>query len=336
MLLFFQFVLCVFLIVVIGTQLSRSADVLAEKTGLGRTWVGAILLAGATSLPELATGISAVVVLNAPNLAVGGIFGSCLFNLLILALLDIFTGPAPLLQRAQISHALAAGLGSILIGVAVVGILLGQTKNNLTFGWVGFPSLVLLLLYFTSARIIAQFEFRRRAEVLVEEAEVFQYEYIRPKQAYFTFTFLSVAIVILGVWLSSLGDRIATVTGLGQSFIGSLVLAATTSLPEVIAGLAAIRLNALDLAVSNIFGSNIFNMAILGIYDLAYLQGDLWLNVSSIHIFTAIVAMMMTSVAIVGLIYRAARPSRLYITWDGLTLITLYIGGMYIIYIIPS
>ncbi|WP_242046314.1 MULTISPECIES: hypothetical protein [Calothrix] len=50
------------------------------------------------------------------------------------------------------------------------------------------------------------------------------------------------------------------------------------------------------------------------------------------HIFTAVVALMMTSVAIVGLIYRAARPSRLYLSWDGLALITLYIGGMYIIY----
>jgi cation:H+ antiporter len=87
-----------------------------------------------------------------------------------------------------------------------------------------------------------------------------------------------------------------------------------------------------DLAVSNIFGSNIFNMAILGVYDIAYFRGDLWSHISSVHIFTAIVALIMTSVAIVGLIYRAARPSRLYISWDGLSLIALYIGGMYIIY----
>ncbi len=110
MLLLIQVVLCVILVIVVATRLSQSADVLAEKTGLGRTWVGAILLAGATSLPELATGVSAVLIFNAPDLAAGGIFGSCLFNLFLLALLDIFTGPGPLFQRAQISHGLAAGL----------------------------------------------------------------------------------------------------------------------------------------------------------------------------------------------------------------------------------
>ncbi len=332
MLLLIQVIVCVLLVIIVGTWLSRSADIIAEKTGLGRSWVGAILLAGATSLPELAVGISAVVVFNAPDLAAGGIFGSCLFNLFILALLDIVTGPDPLLRRAQISHALAAGLGSLLLGIAAAGILLGQRNNNLMLGWVGIPSIVLFVLYLISARIIAQFELRRRAEVLEQEVEVFQYEHISRRQSYIIFALLALAIVVLGVWLAALGDRIATVTGLGQSFIGALLLAATTSLPEVVAGVAAVRLNAVDLAVSNVFGSNIFNMGILSIYDLTYLQGDLWSNVSSVHIFTAIVAMMMTSVAIVGLIYRAARPSRIYITWDGMALILLYIGGMYVIY----
>ncbi|NWF62617.1 MAG: sodium:calcium antiporter [Fischerella sp.] len=332
MLLLIQVVLCIVLVVIVGTWLSRSADILAEKTGLGRTLVGAILLAGVTSLPELATGISAVAVFNAPDLAAGGIFGSCLFNLFILALLDIVTGPEPLFQRAHISHGLAAGLGSILLGIAAAGMLLAQSNYNLTLGWVGIPSILLFVVYFQSTRIIAQFERRRRAEVLEVEAEVFQYEHIKRQQAYLMFGLLSAAIVVLGVWLAFLGDRVAAVTGLGESFIGALLLAATTSLPEVVAGLAAIRLNAVDLAVSNIFGSNIFNMAILGVYDIAYFRGDLWSHISSVHIFTAIVALIMTSVAIVGLIYRAVRPSRLYISWDGLSLIALYIGGMYIIY----
>ncbi len=147
MLLLIQIVLCVILVVIVGTWLSQSADVLAEKTGLGRTWVGAILLAGATSLPELATGVSAVVVFNAPDLAAGGIFGSCLFNLFLLALLDIFSGPEPLLKRAQISHTLAAGLGCVLLGVSAAGMLL-RTDNNLTLGWVGIPSIVSIVLQY--------------------------------------------------------------------------------------------------------------------------------------------------------------------------------------------
>lgn len=333
MLLFLQVIVCVGLVVIVGTKLSQSADVLAEKTRLGRNWVGAILLAGATSLPELATGVSAVAGFNAPDLAVGGVLGSCLFNLLLLAILDIFTGPEPLLRRAAISHGLAAGLGCVMLGIAAIGILLAQAGTPLTIAWFGVPSTVLMILYLVSARLIAQFELRRRREVLEQEAEVFQYNHIKPMQAYLTFTLLAGAIVVLGVWLASLGDQVATVTRLGQSFVGALLLAAATSLPEFVASLAAIRLNAVDLAVSNLFGSNLFNLAILGIYDLVYLRGNLLVNINhSVHLFTAIVAIVMTAIALVGLIYRAARRSRLYLTWDGLGLIMLYLGGMYVIY----
>ncbi len=333
MLLFLQVIICVGLVIVVGTKLSQSADVLAEKTGLGHNWVGAILLAGATSLPELATGISAVAVFDAPDLAVGGVLGSCLFNLLLLAILDIFTGPEPLLHRAQISHGLAAGLGCVMLGSAALGIVLAQAGTPLTIAWWGFPSIVLIILYLASARIIAQFELRRRQQVLEQEAETFQYDHIKPRQAYFSFTLLAVAIVVLGVWLASLGDQVAAVTGLGQSFVGALLLAAATSLPELVASLAAIRLNAVDLAVSNLFGSNLFNLAILGIYDLVYLRGNLLTDINhSVHLFTTIVAIMMTAIALTGLLYRSARRSRLYLTWDGVGLIVLYLGGMYIIY----
>ena len=191
---------------------------------------------------------------------------------------------------------------------------------------------LLIGLYAVSAFMIAQFEMRRRAEVLEEEAEAFQYEHISSKKAYIKFLVLASAIVFIGVWLAYLGEEIAVRTGIGESFVGALLLAAATSLPEVVSSLAAIKLDAVDLAVSNVFGSNLFNLAILGTYDLFYLPGNLLDNVNQIHIFTGIIGMVMTSVAITGLIYNAARRTRLYITWDGITLIILYVGAMYTIY----
>ncbi|MDJ0735950.1 MAG: sodium:calcium antiporter [Nostocaceae cyanobacterium] len=334
MLLFIQVILCIVLVIFVGSKLSQAADVLAEKTGLGRTWVGSILLAGATSLPELATGVGAVALLDppAPDLAVGGIFGSCLFNLLILGLLDIFCGGDPLLKRAQISHGLAASFGCVMLGVAAGGMLMAENGTNLTLGWVGVPSIFLMMLYVVSAHTIAQFEIRRRNQVLQEEAEMYQYEHIKPQKAYVMFALFSLGIVVLGVWLAYLGEEVAVVTGLGESFVGALLLAAATSLPEVVASMTALKLDAIDLAVSNVFGSNLFNLAILGSYDLFYLRGNLLKNVGHIHVLTGIVAMVMTSVAIIGLIYNATRRTRLYITWDGITLIILYIVGMYAVY----
>lgn len=328
-----QVVVCVLLIILTGSLLSRSADVLAEKTGLGRTWVGAVLLSGATSLPELATGLSAIWVFQATDLAVGGIFGSCLFNLLILAILDIFTGPQPLLTQAQISHGISAGLGCVMLGIAALGMLSADHGESLQIAWFTIPSVLLVLLYVVSAFLIAQFEMRRRAQVLEQESELYEYDDIPASRAYLTFAGLAVAIVLLGIWLAGIGDRVATVTGLGQSFVGALLLAGATSLPEVVASISAIRLNAVDLAVSNVFGSNLFNMAILGIYDLFYVQGSLFGNVNHyVHIFSATVAIVMTAIALVGLIYRATHRSRIYFTWDVIGLIGFYLIGMYIIY----
>jgi cation:H+ antiporter len=115
------------LVIVVGTLLWRYADILAEKTGLGRTWAGAVLLAGATSLPELATGTSAVAVIGDINLAAGGVLGSCLFNLLLLALLDLANGREPLFRNASLGHILSAGLSGALLALVMLSLYTTQT-----------------------------------------------------------------------------------------------------------------------------------------------------------------------------------------------------------------
>ncbi|MEO1184926.1 MAG: sodium:calcium antiporter, partial [Cyanobacteria bacterium J06636_27] len=171
--LWIQVIICIALVIAVSSKLSQSADMVAEKSGWGRNWVGAILLAGSTSLPELATGISAVNYLDAPDLAAGGIFGSCLFNLMILAILDIYTGGGPLFQQAQVSHGLAAGLGSLMLGIGGAGIFLASRNLDPVVGWVSVPSIILIVVYLVSARLIAKFERRRRNEVLEQESEAF-------------------------------------------------------------------------------------------------------------------------------------------------------------------
>ena len=91
---------CTALIVFSGAKLSRYGDILAGKTGLGRTWIGVVLMASVTSLPELITGLGSVTYAGVPDIAVGDVLGSCAFNLLILALLDVLQRPLPLSTRA--------------------------------------------------------------------------------------------------------------------------------------------------------------------------------------------------------------------------------------------
>ena len=128
--LWIQFVICVVIVVAASSRLSRYADVIAEKTGLGRAWVGAILLAGVTSLPELVSGVTAVTVLNAPNLAIGGIVGSNLFNLTLIAVMDVAYQPGSILSRAQDGHILSGGLGILLMGLIARAPLVGTGLNG--------------------------------------------------------------------------------------------------------------------------------------------------------------------------------------------------------------
>ncbi len=333
MVVWLQFIICAGLVVLVGIMLSRYADVLAEKTGLGRSWVGAVLLAGATSLPELATGISAVVVVGDVNLAAGGVIGSCLFNLALIAILDLSSGTTPLLKRAHISQILAAGLGCILLTSVTASLYITQTLTVPALGWIGIPSILILAIYILSVRMLSFYEKRRAQEVLEQQAEIYQYANISMTRAVTVFALSAAAMCGLGLWLAELGNQITAITGLGASFVGAIFLAMATSLPELVASLTAMRIGAVDLAISNIFGSNIFNIAALAIYDIVYLKGNIWAEMAPIHGFTAVASALMTALAIVGLVYQATKKPRWFVSWAGLMLIMLYIGSMYVVYI---
>jgi cation:H+ antiporter len=327
-----EFVVCAVLIVAVSTALSRYGDVLAEKTGLGRAWVGAILLAGVTSLPEMVSGVSAVAWLHAPNLAAGSILGSCLFNLALIALMDLLYQPGSILAKAQEGHILSAGLGVLFLGGVGVGALLGSGLSG--FGVLGFSfvSLAIVILYFVGARLIALFEQRRLVEVLEQGAEIRQYDQISAARAYTVFILSAAMVVALGIWLASVGDRLSAQTGLSRSFVGALFLAASTSLPEVASSLAAVRMGAIDLAISNALGSNLFNVMLLAVFDLADGRGNFWTAVSSATALSAVIAVMMTGVVVVSLIYRASPRTPYRFNWDGVALIAMYAGAMAVLY----
>ena len=132
-----QFLLCLTLIGYAGVKLSRYGDVIADKTGLGGTWIGLVLLASVTSLPELVTGISSVAVVKVPEIAVGDILGSCVFNLLIIVILDFLHRGESVYTRTSQGHILSAGFGIMLIGFAGFSILLSSQGENLALGHMG-------------------------------------------------------------------------------------------------------------------------------------------------------------------------------------------------------
>ena len=139
-----QFVVCTALILVSGWRLSFYGDIIAEKTGLGRTWIGVVLIASVTSLPELITGVSSVAIFNLPNIAAGDVLGSCMFNILIIAMLDFMSGSTPLSARAHQGQILAAGFGILLLALVILSLLGSSAIPRL--GWVSISSVVFIFV----------------------------------------------------------------------------------------------------------------------------------------------------------------------------------------------
>jgi cation:H+ antiporter len=303
-----------------GVRLSRYGDMIAEKTGVGGTFVGLLLMAGVTSLPELITGTSAVVVYGARDIAAGDAIGSCMFNLLILAWLDV-RHEVPLSTRIHQGHTLTAAFGIVQLGLVVLAIVAGPHAPVL--GWFGLHSLVFIGIYVLSMRTIYLFERARLGAVSKELAAQESYKHVSVRQAVLFYVATASVLVAAAAYLPGLGESLARVSGLGSSFVGSLFVAATTSLPEIVVSVAAARMGAVDMAAANLFGSNLFNVAILGIDDLVDVHGSLLQAVSPVHVVTASAAIMMTGVAIVGLTFRASRK-RFRLSWDTIAIATIY------------
>jgi cation:H+ antiporter len=156
-----QFGACAAIIPVAGARLSRYGDVMADKTGLSGSWIGLIVLATVTSLPELATGISAVTAAGVPNIAVGDVLGSCVFNLAILAVVEALHRREPIYARASQGHILSAAFGIVLLGIAGLGIVLGPHAGGLAIGHVGAYAPVIVVIYVVA--IGAVFRYERQA-----------------------------------------------------------------------------------------------------------------------------------------------------------------------------
>jgi cation:H+ antiporter len=324
-----EFVICTAVVVYSGANLSRYGDVLAEKLGLGRVWIGAVMLASATSLPELATGISSVTIADAPDIAVGDIFGSCVFNMLLLAMLDALHRPAPISSVAEHSNIFTAAFGIVMISMA--GVVLHADAASPALGWIGLLSVEIVIVYMISIRLIFEFEKRRRRTAKEGEAPSLMYGKLSKKDAIVGYAVNSVIVVIAASFLPTIGKGISEQMGISQGFVGNVFIAATTSLPELVVSISALRLGAVDLAIGNLFGSNVFNIFILAIDDFLYLKGPLLQHVSDAHIIPAFTACAMTAVAILGLMYRRQHKT-FFIAWDSMGIVLLYISNLMYLY----
>jgi len=327
-----MFMLCIQLIalgavvVVAGTFLPRYTDVMASSWGLSRTLAGIVLLALATSLPELVIGCGSAL-LPAPNLALGDPLGSCLMNLLILAILDLmYRSRQSMLSRQSAAHALA-GVSTMLLAGLVIALVVIDTP--LVFWRFSAGAVAIAVTYVFCLRLIAVDQ-RIGAEDVDEQDEAAPDLTLR--HATIGYIVAAAAILVAGPLLSDRADELATRTGLGGTFVGSLGLAFVTSLPEVSTTRGAVKMGSVDLAVGNVFGSNAFNLLIILPIDLCY-GGGILAAVESTHALTAAAIVIATAITVLGMLYRAEKRY-LLMEPDAALVIAVVLGAYALLYFV--
>lgn len=300
----FAFGVATLVIVIAGSRLARTADELADRTGMGEALFGVLLLAAVTSLPDFVATLSAALDAR-PDLAMSNVMGSMAANLLFLGIADV------IYRRANLEHAAASS--SMLIQAALLIMLLTLPLLAITTPAASIRGLhpitpVIVVAYLFGLHLVRSAQTRpmwfprNTRQTVPDEPEPNRGGGVAT--AWLAFVFLAAVTGVAGWVLMDAGKVISDQTGLSDSLVGGLFTALATSSPELVTTIAAIRHGALTLAVSNIFGTNCFNILVVAAADVAYPGGSIYQEMGPGQMIWGLVSILMTAVLLLGMVRR--------------------------------
>jgi cation:H+ antiporter len=335
-LLLVEFLLAGGLVLALSIRLTHEADQLERLTPLSEMWIGMLLLAFVTSLPEAVNSIGATLMDGALDLGVGNLTGSNMFNVLIIVVLDLVQGSGPILLLVKDSQVFIVAAGILLmalVGGAIASYI--PLEGLPTPGvWTGVAFSVAIFIGF----LVVSWLLVTRDDGPPAPDEVPDIAVAAPppapgslKRTIIIFAATAVAVVFSSIWLLHICDAMAirpitlgkSSFTLGHSFVGSFLLALATSLPELFVSLGALKLGRVNMSVANIFGSNIMNMSFIPIMHLVSGQASFYSAISPASIVMLFAAIIMSTLFIVGLLAKSKR-SFLFLGWEACTILVIY------------
>lgn len=321
---FFALVVVGVLVFLVASRLSRHADAVADETGLGGLWIGTVLLAASTSLPEVFTAVNAAL-LDAPDIGVGDILGANMVNMLILAALDLVFARRRILDHVHKEHAQFGLLGMVLMAMAGSAIIVGGWAR---IGHVGLETIMIAAVYLGVLRFLYRQGVQSRAVGLIDTKPVNR---LRLRGAAVGFGLGTAGLLVLTPLLVLSAESISLETGISTTFVGTLLVGLLTTLPELSTTFSAIRLGAFNLAVGNLFGSVMFNLVILLLMDLAYARGPLLGLVTRDHLYTIVLGVALLALGVVAIL-RRGRPRALPFRIENILIVAIYLLGVFLLY----
>jgi cation:H+ antiporter len=310
-----------------GAQLARAGEEIAERTRLSRLLVGMLLVAGATSLPELTISVTAAIH-RAPDLALGNLLGESMANMAVLALIDLLHR-GRVWPHVEIGHARVASIAIVLAAIVTMGII---SPTGISLGWVGVETVVVFAVYAAGVAWMRRSPSGRFGESQALPQPTGWAGPLRAGGRAWTRFGLAALLILVGApVVAHVAGEIAEVSGLGETFVGTALLALVTASPELVASVAAVRIGAYDLAVGNLFGSVGVNLALLLAVDVAFTPGPLLAAVEPGHAVSGVGVILLMSLALAALVHGLETRVR-RLEPDAVALLAVYAALLYAVW----
>ena len=327
------FLVSAFVIAIAGSKMTKVADRLADKTGLGEALVGAIFLGGSTSLPGIVTSVTAAAN-NYPELAISNAIGGIAAQTAFLGIADI------VYPKANLEHA-AASLANLTQGTLLITLLaiplLAMAGPQVSIWAIHPASFALIGAYLYGLHLVSKanespmWEPTQTESTRLDEVGEDVEEGLGLTKLWLRFLFLAITVGVAGYVVAESGVAISEETGISQSVVGGIFTAVSTSLPELVTSIAAVRQGALTLAVSDIIGGNSFDVLFVAFSDFAYRKGSIYHGLTNSQTFVISLTILMTGILLLGLLRRQEYGLGKIGFESWLTLI-LYVGGFSLLF----
>lgn len=301
------FLVATLVIAAAGTRLARITDQLADRTGLGEALTGAIFLAVSTSLPGLVASITAALE-GRPALAISNAIGGIAVQTVFLALADISY------RKANLEHAAASIQNMIQAALLITMlslVLVGLTGPDISVGPVhAVTPLLLITAVFGVIMVYRSGEdpmWRpRHTRFTVHDVADEQAKRMHLGVLIGSFAATAAVVAVAGAVVATTTGVIADNTGISETLAGALMSGLVTSIPELVTTLAAVRREALTLAVSDIVGGNFFDVLFIFAADIAFFSGSIYHadGVGPREVFLTVLTILLSVILLLGLLYR--------------------------------
>jgi cation:H+ antiporter len=320
-------------ILLMGVQLTRVADRLADTSGLGEAVFGAVLLGGATSLAGIVTSVASALA-DHPQLAVSNAVGGIAAQTAFLAVADLAY------RQVNLEHA-AASAANLLSGALLCGLLglvLLAAQGPAWHLWSIHPvSLLLFGAYLLGVRLARQahrhppWQPLMTRETRLDQPDTEQSEDgLASKRLWLAFASLAIGLTVAGYLVAVSGIALVRTTGLSETIVGGLFTAVATSLPELVTSIAAVRQGALTLAIGGIIGGNTFDVLFIALSDVAYRPGSIYHAIDRESLFVVSLTIVLTSILLLGMLHREKRGVG-NIGFEGVLVLLFYAAGFLVL-----